>query len=490
MTFDVSVRRCTLTIRRRDGWSWGSAPQPHLQAALSGVEMAIESAVAESGLALEADVTIQEPVRLEVGSDGVVSMASRTALVERLRALPSAQHDPLALAPASPGSRPAPSGGPVEPAGPTITAADAAAALARTLARWSRGGQAGRIVTAWPAPLVRSWIAALSAAVQPAGPGGGALPGTAAGRLTAEAVARIAAAVLAETAGRGSSREAADRMLILLAALTATLGDRLPDAATQALAWERVVAAGPAPPEAPAPASTGTELGAVAHAHAEVRRRRSRRVELVVPALPLLVLGQLSRIGYVDAMVGAAAVAGLPQGAGALGSAVAGKVLPPPDERGVRAPAEVATVAIASGRPADDVAPALAAVAAHERALVVPLASALQAAYAEGRSASDELLVWTGEPGTLLGEETGLLPVAWVAGEDELEAALVALGRPPLRCGEELEPLARALAQRPGVPGAPALDRHLGAGGGHGPRTDRAGPVGRPRPGDDAVAGA
>jgi hypothetical protein len=202
--------------------------------------------------------------------------------------------------------------------------------------------------------------------------------------------------------------------------------------------------------------------------------------EQVIPALPLLVLAQLSRIGYVDAMVGAAAatrltdVAGalgaaagaqLTDGTGALGAAIAGKVLPPPGRGWSRAPAEAAAVAVASGAPAEQVPEALAEIAAHEQDLVVPLAAALQAAYAEGRSAKDELLVWAGDEEIVCGEEEGLLPAAWVASEAELDDALASLGRPPVRRDACFAPLAHALHERPGLPrvDAPALERQLGA---------------------------
>jgi hypothetical protein len=210
----------------------------------------------------------------------------------------------------------------------------------------------------------------------------------------------------------------------------------------------------------------GAPRAAPAGTHgAAANRRPAPPREQVVPALPLLVLAQLSRIGYVDAIVGAAAAARLPDGAGALGAAIAGKVLPPPGRGWSREPAEAGAVAVASGGPAGLVPEALAAIAAHEQDLVAPLAAALQSAYAEGRSAKDELLVWAGEEGIVCGEEEGLLPAAWVASETELDDALASLGHPPNRRDARFAPLARALHERPGLPriDAPALERQLGA---------------------------
>jgi hypothetical protein len=197
----------------------------------------------------------------------------------------------------------------------------------------------------------------------------------------------------------------------------------------------------------------------------DVRRRRpapAGPAEVVVPVLPLLVLGELARIGYVDAMVAAAAVAGLRDGAAALATALAGKVLPPPSpdfDRG-------AALAVAFGAPAELVPDALETIAAHEQVLAPSLSAWLLTAYADGRPAGEEVLVTANTADVLCGEERGLLPAAWVADESELDAALQALGNPPVRRDDAFAPLARVLAERPGLAGADALERHLGAAAG------------------------
>jgi len=463
VTVDVRVRRCVLTIRRRDGWSWGAGPQPHLDAALAGVEAAVEAAVAEAGVATDVDAHLDQPVRLEVASDGVVTAASWNALVERLRAVPVDEPEaPVEPRPQDVAVAGAPGDG---DKAPDVDVADehAAGALARTLARWSRGGQMARVVSAWPATLVRAWIEAIASAARHSGPAAAPAP------LTAEAVDLIAEGVLGASLPDPSGRETADRMLVLLAAIIAALGDRLPDGATQALARQRVAADDE--PVAVAPRTAASQPGTPSASRtrgASATRQPRTPAEQVVPALPLLVLAQLSRIGYVDAILSAVVAAGLSHGAGALGAAVAGKVLSPPGRGWRRERADAAAVALASGGPAEQLPEALGALGAREQELVAPLASALQAAYAEGRSADDELLVWAGDEGIVCGEEEGLLPAAWVASEPELDAVLASLGRPPVRRGAGFEALARALHGRPGLPrtDAPALERQLGAAAG------------------------
>jgi hypothetical protein len=462
---DVRVRLCTLTIRRTDGWSWGPGPEPYIEAALAGVQAAIEAAITEAGIAPGEDVRLEDPVQLEVGGDGTVTEESWTALVEQLRAraAPARGTDVVAHEGAGVAVREA-AGLPAAAPSGEVAIDEAAGALARTLGRWSRAGQTARIVGGWPAELVRTWVDAIADAARRPFAHGEPAPAA----LGADAVAMIAEGVLGRGPPGRSGREAADRVLILLAAIIATLGDRLPDAGTQALAWERVAAGGEAPPVLRPATALAARAAEVERAEASAATRPEPPLPDVVPALPLLVLAQLAQIGYVDAMVAAAAAAGLSGGAGALGAAVAGKVLPPPGHGWSREPAEAAAVAYASGGSAAHVDEELAALAAHDSALAAPLASALQAAYAESRSANDPLLVWTGEPGTLCGEEEGLLPAAWVADEGELRAALDALGRPPVRHGAAFAALAHDLHGRRALPGhdAPALERALGAAAG------------------------
>ena len=456
MVVDVRVRRCTLTIRRRDGWSWGPGPQPHIDAALAAIEAAIESALVEARVDERVDdaldVALDEPVRLEFTPDGVATYASWIALVERLRA-PRAAPAPVApaVAPrlgetadvqaASDGDRPG---------------APGAVALARTLASWSRGGQMERVVGAWPEGTVRAWLDAIEAGTAAAAQSG------AAGALAEDVVHAIAAALLGSAAApRPGSRTEAERQLVVIAALAAALGDRLPDAATQACVRRTVAGSAPAAPGSTSPDRHSTASAAAADAP-EPPASRMPRGAVMVPALPLLVLAALARIGYADAMEAAGRAAGLPGAGASLGAAVAGKVLPPPDKGWRREPSEQAVIDLAGGGMAADGA------ARVSHLLSAPLRSALVAAYAQGRSANDEVLVTATGEGVIAGEEAGLLPIAWVANRDELDAVLRGLGCPPVRRSAAFAPIAEALGPRRALPRADAiaLERDLGAAAG------------------------
>jgi hypothetical protein len=429
-----------------------------MDAALARIETAIESALIDAGIDGSIEAQLDEPVVLEIGPDGLATDASWTALVERLREVAAAtatdpQHrnagpvtatSDLATSEELPGNvRPEDHGG---------------RAMARTLARWSRGGQLARVAAAWPEPLLHEWLAAVGAAAEAGGPG-------TVGELADEATQEIAAVLLGGVARvSAQDRRAAERLLVVLGALTVALGDRLPGPATQAAARTSVIsepdafvdvvaaprARRPEPERNAADEPEGQELPEVA-------------VGRVVPALALLVLAQLSRIGYVDGMEAAARAAGLPGGGAALGGAVAGKVLAPPVRGWRRDPSELAAIALASGgRAGRDWT---ADVGRRADALVPALSAALVAAYADGRSANDEVLVAATSDGVLVGEEEGLLPIAWVAARDGLDVTLNALGCPPVRRGDEFRPLVEALTDRRALPRtrAAALERHLGA---------------------------
>ena len=57
-------RRCSLTIRGRGGWGWGTDAEKYVRAALPRIELALERIVAEARLPDDADVRLTEPVSL------------------------------------------------------------------------------------------------------------------------------------------------------------------------------------------------------------------------------------------------------------------------------------------------------------------------------------------------------------------------------------------------------------------------------------------
>jgi hypothetical protein len=461
---DVVVKRCRLTLRGRGGWGWGADPARYLEVALPAVEGAILRCLHEAGLPDGVPVHLVEPVRLRWHRDGTLTDASRAAFVDALRAqLPAPEPPPDAPRPgrghrtgraagADRGGRQPPPG-----AGPE---------LAAVLGRWSRSGRLPRIVRSWPAAAARRWVELLGAEAELAGGAGADIAET--------AVASIADAVLAP-AQTGSLR-GHDRLLVLLGALVSTAGDRVPSAATVRRAARLAGAARPAdglagepaPPAAvrqpPAPgpegppAATGAGTGAPATGlPAELPDR------LVAPALPFLVVVQLGRIGYLDALWAAGTAAG-PDTGRVLAAGLAGKTLPPPDRGWRRSDAEASAVAAVSGLGPDAWGAGAARLLGGDDLVEAPLRSALVALYADGRASCDEIVVTATADGLVCGEAAGALPIAWVSSRDELDQVLDQLGRPPARDSDLFEPLAADLDARRAFPhlALPGLERHLG----------------------------
>ena len=175
-----------------------------------------------------------------------------------------------------------------------------------------------------------------------------------------------------------------------------------------------------------------------------------RRACRSFPALPFLTLIQLARLGFVDPAAAALAAARVPAPAHVFAAAVAGKTLDPPARGWERSEAERAAVRLASGlergrgrcRARRARGRRRHHRAGHWRAALVDL-------YVEGRSSDADVCVTrTGEE-RICGEEAGLLPIAWVEGDAELQEVLAQLGNPAVRTNDVLRPLFELLRTPP-----------------------------------------
>jgi hypothetical protein len=424
---DIHVRRCTVRVRRRGGWSWGD-PTAYIDPVEAAIEDALRRAVAEAALPDSADVTLDGSVTLEVTSDGRVTPGSLRALVDRLRA--AATEAPTA-----------PRGQPPDPLPNNGFAADA---LAATLARWSRSGRLAVLARSWSASALEAWVTALVATTQ------SAVSSTAG--LSREAVETIAAAVLGAEPVQPVGEDHRARFLVLLGAVTAALGDRAPDKATL------------------------IEIARYAGLSAEYRETAAScqpmlRTEVattgpaVVPALPFLVLVQLYRIGYAEPATAALSAADVMWPAASFAAAVAGKVLDPPGRGWRRKPEESAAIELVSGLTSEQVDAAASRWADQSDALLTPLQSALVELYADGRSRQDEVVRTRVGDDVVYGEALGLLPISWTSSVRHAAITLAQLGDPPVRDSDVLSPLVDAIGPRQGLPGhdVPELERLLGA---------------------------
>ncbi len=454
---EIRVRQCTARVRRRGGWGWGD-PAAYVDGVAAAIEAALDRAVAEADLPPGADLTLGGSVTMAVGSGGLVTAASHRTLVEQLRAAAARTPNPIrASADASPRRDPrtrveADSPAAAEAVPPVI-------ALVAALAGWSRSGRLEAVLRSWPSAAVSAWTSVLFAGAddQAAAPTG----------MLPEGIDALARA-LDEHAADSDDRRPGTDFLLLAGAVAAALGDRVPDRATvEALA--RRAGLHPLPSAAwhrdPATSASPTQTETPAPSPRELASQSRPAGPPVVPALPFLVLVQLHRLGFLAPATSALAAAGVTPAGAALAAAVAGKALSPPRHGWQRTPAERRAVELASGLTAEEIDATAGLWAENADVVCGPLRAVLAGLYAEGRSRYDELAVTRVDDDVLWGEEAGLLPISWAAGEDDLSSVAAVLGDPPHRDSQVLAPLVDALAPRRGLPGrnATEIERVLGA---------------------------
>jgi hypothetical protein len=454
---DLRVRDCTVTVRRRGGWSWGD-PQRYVDLVLPALEDALRALIEEMGIPADVDCRVTAPVTLELGRDGRPTPASSQAVLDAIRAA-SRSAGPTVTTDPPPPSQPTRAVLESAPAPAVSAAIQHRKTFAAALAAWSRSGRLAAVARTWSPALLAAWVATITDLADDLAPG--------APRLSPNAVGDIAAAVLTP-APIGEDRAPIERhsvdLLILLGAVVAAAGDRLPDSATLDLVLRLTVGRPTdiratdraAVPEnrssAVSPEPSDAELATPAVA---------RTAPQVVPGLPFLVLVQLARLGYLEPALATLVATGVP--VPALAAAVAGKTLDAPERGWRRSSPARAAVALAAGLDVADVEAVLARLAQSAEIVEQGWRSALVELYVAGR-VRDELVVTEVGDDRLCGEAPALLPIAWVSAAG-LAVVLDQLGGPVVRKDPVLTPLAEELAPRRGLPGldAAALERQLGA---------------------------
>lgn len=455
---DVRVRRCTVRVRRRGGWSWGD-PADYVDEIVTALEQTVEALMGEAGVPRDATLTLEAPLALEVGRDGRPTATSLAAAAQVLRAAAAtARRESLPDMPLDTAAdeEPRPATEAVETQVGDVGSA-AATAVVAALARWSRMGTLSSVLASWPARVLDAWAAAVAESARVAG--------VRTAGLSSAAVTSIAGGVVGEespTVGADASR----RFLLVAGAVAAALGDEVvPDERTLAtvaevsgapLPWRRDVAtdgahtpATPAP--GPRPAAASGQRGAAPVA--------------IVPALPFLALVQLHRLAYTEAAVAAVAATGVTRAASAFAAVAAGATLDPPAHGWRRRPEERRAVELSSGLSPAEVDAALSACAERAALLHVPLRNGLAELYAAARGRNDPLELTRVGDELVCGEARGWLPVAWCGSRAELDDVLALLGRPPVLESDLFAPVAAALRDHRAFPGraVPDLERVMRA---------------------------
>ena len=482
----IRIHRCHLRLIRRDGWSWGPDPRALLQAALRALPALLAAALA--GLWPQEDEReIAAPVRLRVrlrasellaayaGFSGEGPPPAGSPAAEIARRLTASLA--VALAAELPASPPAPS--PVAAPDALATGAPPSAdlSLLSLLRAWrDRGSLAPRLallsevaLDAWVEALLREGFEVqgilLSSSAEPDAAGAGedseSEDADAASRPGLKSLATDGSPwrdpdsdPVGNTVGSPGFQSRAAKAPNLSGHALRQLEDLVPrssqgevDRAAALRAWlmsaaettarrptlspETRSASSSPPITSPVSASSEASSALPAAAPPAVRPlppipRRDADVH-VASALPFLLLGPLSRSGYLETLAATFAAAGLLGDLPLFAAALAFKALPPPERGWRRTPAAAMAAAACAGLP--DAVPGedLAGLARRTSSCLEPLAADLAASLLAGHEPGRPLLLAATGDGLLLAEADGVFPIAWASGFAGLSPALARL---------------------------------------------------------------
>ncbi len=475
---DIVIRHCTLHIVRRGGWSWGPDPRGLVRKAARALGSLLERRFAEmwpDG----ADIDVVAPVRLAIalrftelteasenGYDGgleyVLHERFRTAVEQAVTQAVNAS--PALNAPEPPVSAP-----------PKSRLDEASASpfekLLKLLVMWSRGGELEQLLLAVGDRTVEDWHSTLLSiergrpsdfvasafefhgASRPAGnermPDGsvtlaaivdfaGSTPArpsaTRVDVLRARIIVAVATVVQSGTGAIGPALVAAlDRSFPLPLATTVTFPPRsaapesnstIPE--TAAVPTHRGPSARPnAVPRTAAATTRAVWWRQPANARAEEGTAHS--------ALPFLMLATLSKMEYFDALDAMLSAADLSPAAPLFATALAYKVIDPPERGWRRSPAATTTAALFAGLDEPASNEALAEFARKAADFLPALDRLVAGALASGHDDGSPLLLCeVSAGGWLLAEVEGVFPVAWSSSWEGLLGTVERFGRPRL----------------------------------------------------------
>jgi hypothetical protein len=439
----IRIHRCRLRLVRHGGWSWGPDLRALLQAALRALPALLAAALEGLWTADEDDREIVAPVRLRVrlragelllahaGFSGqgpppagspAAEIARRMAAslavalaVELPRERNGGEEPPGLLgSPQAPGSIAAPHDRRME----ALLATDLS--LLRLLRAWQdRGDLAARLALLSEVAL-ETWVEGLLREDLEAGHSfpSSFEPGT------------------AEPAGDlAPLGEAGDRAVALRAWLMSAVeaGDRRgievePPTAARLRRGSRPIFQSSLPIAAPAPVSLKARRPRPAATASSVRPMPWRDADVHIPfALPFLLLGPLSRTGFLETLAATFAAAGLLGDLPLFAAALAYKVLPPPERGWRRTPEAMGAAAACTGLLDPVSGEDLSGLSRRASECLEPLAADLATSLLAGHEPGRPLLLAAAGDGLLLAEVDGVFPIAWASGFEGLSPVLARL---------------------------------------------------------------
>ncbi|HKN08102.1 MAG TPA: hypothetical protein VJ376_01255, partial [Pseudomonadota bacterium] len=485
---DIIIRHCTLHIVRQGGWSWGEDPRALARKAAGALGRLLERRFAEMGPD-GVDIEVVAPVRLtiavqraelaeasEEGFDG----GRESALYERFRAaVEQAVARAVTAFPASKAPEPHRVARP--DSRPAETLPTPLEKLLKLLTAWWRRGELEQVLCAVGDRTVEAWHRTILP-IEQGRPVGGTVSSPietagAPGRVESERMpdrlmtpAVIAALVRAATAGLLTTRVDVMRARIIAAVAAIVESGAGAIGPAFAAALDRVLPLPLATPVTDLPLATPVTYSArsdapesnpalpettagptrssraprpidapptVAATPGAVFRRPPARFPakggLAQSALPFLMLGALSKMGYFDALDAVLSAAELSEEAALFASALAYKVIDPPERGWRRAPAAITTAAIFAGLDEPASNEALAEFARRAADFLPVLDRVIADALASGHQEGSPLLLCEAPAcGWLLAEVDGVFPIEWSDSPDGLLETVKRFGRPRL----------------------------------------------------------
>ncbi|MFF4399608.1 hypothetical protein [Streptomyces sp. NPDC001480] len=394
-TGEITVHRCTVTVVRRGGWSWGPDPRGLVRRAVDAVPRALEDHFAEQLAGEGPDMEITEPVIVVVrpGGPGRTGGSAPDPVSFDVHVVPASVVEVPADAPDA-GSA---SFEESFATAPTPWSAPGTGALLRELAE---RGELDALLGLLPDDSLRVFLRALLDTDDPS-----------AGQLLAELTRRTALEAGPDEAPPGPPRGDPPH------------GDPprlLPEYAAPAAREDAV----------PPPATDGS-----------AEPRTNRREAQVCSALPFLLAGPLARIGYLDAIGPALAGVELADEAPLFAAALAYKVLGPTVRGWRRGRQDGEAAAAFAGLEPPFPEDRLTAFADRVRPALPLLDGVLALAVCRGHDPAEPLLLTGADDGLLLVDAQGMFPVAWAGDTARLLPHWRACGRPPvLICDGPLPP--------------------------------------------------
>ncbi|MDH6213444.1 hypothetical protein [Streptomyces pseudovenezuelae] len=407
---EIEVHRCTMTVVRRGGWSWGPDPRGLVRQVVDALPEALEDHFAEHLAGDGPDVEIAEPVTVTVRPRRP-DWSGRGETTFEVHVAPAS----VAELPADPPpAEPVSFEEALSPTRPRWSAPPAAALFAELAER----NELDALLALLPDHSLRVYLLALLGDDD-----------ASAGRLLAELARRDLLAGATEILPEPL------RDVRPGASLTDLLTDYLASADREEIA--RLADAvghsdqqGGRTAESPSPATEGTS----------VSRTAAREVR-VCSALPFLLAGPLARIGYLDAIGPALAGIELADQAPLFAAALAYKVLGATARGWRHAEQDREAAAVFAGLDPPVPEERLTDFARHVRPALPLLDGVLALSVCRGHDPADPLLVTGVDDGLLLVDAQGMFPIAWAGETARLLPYWQACGRPPvLICDGPLPP--------------------------------------------------